>query len=72
MSKKRLKLSNPRDVRQSLARIANMVLNDEVDPKQANAIMYACNSILSAIRTDEQEQRLCELEQLMKERGLGS
>ncbi len=69
MGKKRLKLSNPRDVRQALARIANMVLNDEIDPKAANTIMYACNSILSAIRTDEQEQRLARLEGMVEGKG---
>lgn len=47
-------------------RVANMVLNGELEAKDANAIMYACNITLAAIRTDEQEKRLDELEQLLK------
>jgi len=67
--KKRLKLSTPRDVRKSANRIANMLLNGELEPKTANAILYACNMCLLSIRTDEQEKRLDELEQLVKEAG---
>ena len=66
MAKKRLKLTTPREVRRALNRVANMVLNGELEAKDANAIMYACNITLAAIRTDEQEKRLDELEQLLK------
>lgn len=64
---KRLKLSTPREVRQALARVANLVLNDQLDPKQGNCIITACNAILSGIRTDEQEKRLDELEKILRE-----
>lgn len=64
---KRLKLSTPSEVRKALNRIANMILNGQIDPKSANAIIYACNVVLGAIRTDEQEKRLDELEKLINE-----
>lgn len=64
---KRLKLSTPTEVRKALNRIANMILNGQIDPKSANAIIYACNVVLGAIRTDEQEKRLDELEKLINE-----
>ena len=64
---KRLKMSSSRDVRRTVNRIANMLLNTEIDPKTANAILYACNVCLGAIRTDEQEKKLDELERLVKE-----
>ena len=64
---KRLKMSTPDEVRKALARVANMVLNNDLDPKAANAIIFAANSMLSAIRADEQERKLFELEQLVKE-----
>ena len=48
-------------------RIANMLLNREIDPKTANAILYAANVTLGAIRTDEQQRKLDELEQLVEE-----
>ena len=67
MAKRRLNLSTPRDVRKSANRVANMLLNDELEPKTANAVLYACNVCLASIRTDEQEKRLDELERLVKE-----
>lgn len=69
MAKKRLKLSTATEVRRALNRVANMVLNGEIEAKDANAIMYACNITLAAIRTDDQEKRLQELESLISEKG---
>ena len=66
MSKKHLKMSTSREVRQSVNRIANMLLNQEIDPKTANAILYAANVSLGAIRVDEVEQRLNELEKAIE------
>ena len=48
-------------------RIANMLLNGEIDAKTANAILYGCNVCLGAIRVDDLESRLTELEQLVEE-----
>ena len=57
-----LRLSSPQDVRRTLARVANMVVNDEIETKKANAIILACNAILSSIRIDEQQKQIDELE----------
>lgn len=65
--KKRLKMSNSQEVRRAVNRIANMLLNREIDPKTANAILYAANVTLGAIRTDEQQRKLDELEQFVEE-----
>lgn len=62
MAKKRIKMSTSREVRQAVSRIANMLLNGEIDSKTANAILYAANVTLGAIRVDEIEQRIDELE----------
>ena len=59
-------MSTSRDVRRTVNRIANMLLNSEIDTKTANAILYACNDCLGAIRTDEQEKKLDELERMVK------
>lgn len=64
---KRLRFKTPTEVRRSLARVANMVLNDEIGTKKANTIIYAANAILDAIRTDEQRKKLEELEKLLEE-----
>lgn len=64
---KRLKMSNSGEIRRTVNRLANMLLNGEVDPRTANAILYACNVCLGAIRTDEQAKKLDELEKLVTE-----
>ena len=69
MERKRIKMSTPQEVRRTLSRVANMVLNGELEAKEANAIMYACNSVLNAIRTDDQQAKLDELERLINQRG---
>lgn len=63
--RKTLKMSTPEEVRRAISRIANMALNDEIDSKTANTLIYACNSALSAVRTDEYRKKLEELETLL-------
>ena len=65
--KKRIKMSTSREVRRAVSRVANMVLNGELSAKDANAILYAANVVLGAIRQDEIEQRLDALENAAEE-----
>lgn len=65
MTKKRLKMSSSREVRRTVNQIANMLLNGEIDPKTANAILYGCNVCLGAIRVDDQQAKLDELESII-------
>lgn len=65
--KKRLKMSTSREVRRAVSRVANMLLNGALEPRTANAILYAANVALGAIRVDEQQARIDELEQAVKE-----
>ena len=44
-----------------------MLLNGEIDAKTANAILYGCNVTLGAIRVDEQQAKLDELEKIIEE-----
>lgn len=44
-----------------------MVLNDEIDSKAANTLLYACNAALSAVRTDEYRRKVEELEAILLE-----
>ncbi|WP_429150336.1 hypothetical protein [Anaerotaenia torta] len=55
------------EVRRTLVRVSNMVANGEMDVKSANSIILACNAVLGAIRIDEQEKKIAELEQLLRE-----
>lgn len=63
---KRFKMNTPAEVRRTLTRVSNMVANGQMDSKQANAIIYAANGILSSIRADEQQMKIDELEQILE------
>lgn len=63
----RLRMGTPTEVRRTLARVANMTVNGEIDTKTANTIILACNAVLSAIRTDEQQRKIDQLEELLNE-----
>jgi len=43
----------------------NMVANGQMDNKTANTIILGCNAVLSAIRTDEQQRKINELENIL-------
>lgn len=66
MAKIRLKTRTAREVRQTLTRVINMVVNGELDSKDANTIILGCNAILASIRVDDQQKKLEELEELVK------
>lgn len=51
---RRLSLTTAPQIQKSLGRIANMVLNGEIDPKEANAMTLACNAALSALKVNDQ------------------
>lgn len=61
----KLRLKTPTEIRRALARVANMTANGEMDAKTANSIILACNAILGAIRIDEQQKKIDELEILL-------
>lgn len=67
MTKIRLKTRNATEVRKTLTRVMNMVVNGEMDNKTANTIILGCNAVLSSIRTDEQQRKLDELEKIIDE-----
>ena len=67
MQRKRMKMGTSQEVRRAVNRIANMLLNREIDPKTANAILYACNVCLGAIRVDDQQAKLDEVETALDE-----
>lgn len=54
MRRKVLKLSTPTEIRRALSRIANMVLNKEIDDKTANSIVYICHAILGTFNKAEE------------------
>ena len=47
-SKIRLRFTDNREIKRSLNRVANMVVNNELDPQRASAIATLCNTMLKA------------------------
>ena len=64
----KVRLRTPDDVRRLLAKVVNRTLDGQMDTKTANTITLACNAILNSIRTDEQQQKLLELQSYWEER----
>lgn len=67
MTQIRLKTRTATEIRRTLSRVMNMVANGEMDNKTANTIILGCNAVLSAIRTDDQERKINELEKLLQQ-----
>lgn len=67
MTKLHFRFKTPRDIRNSIARVNNMVANREMDPKTANAIICGCNTLLGSIRADEQQKQIEELKNIVDE-----
>ena len=67
MAQIRLKTRPATEIRRTLSRVMNMVANGEMDNKTANTIILGCNAVLSAIRTDEQQRKIDELEKILSE-----
>ena len=63
----RLRMRTTTEIKRTLARVVNMALNGEIDTKVANTVILACNAILGAIKTDEQQKKIDELEELLNE-----
>ena len=61
----RLKTQSPTEVRRTLTRVMNMVVNGQMDTKTANTIIVGCNAVLSSIRADEQQKKIDELEKIL-------
>ena len=49
-----LNWDTPAEVRRSLARVNNWVVNGEITAKEANAIFYSANLILKALEQEKQ------------------
>ena len=64
-----IKAKTAQDVRGGLVRVVNAVGNRKLDPKEANAMIYGLNAVLSSLRVDEQARRIDELEKRLEAIG---
>lgn len=53
----RLRWNTATQVRRSLARVNNLVLNGALTPKQANSVYFSANLILKAIELEQQNNK---------------
>ena len=67
MSKYKFKTSTPREVRQTLSKLVNMVANDEIPESKAKTITYMSSYILQSIKLDEQEKEIEELKSIIEQ-----
>lgn len=67
MAKKRLRMNSATELKRTANKIANLLLNGEIDAKTANALLYSCNVVAGILRIDEQQRKLDELERLVKD-----
>ncbi len=54
----KLRWNTPTEVRRSLAKINNLVVNCELPAKEANAIFYSANLVLKALEMEQQGRDL--------------
>lgn len=64
-SEYKLKFHNSKAIRQSLSKVANMVVNGKIDAQRASSISTLCNSMLKAQKQLETEQEIYELKELI-------
>lgn len=48
-----LRMNKPDDIRRTLQKVSDMVIEGSIDTKQANCVIYACQTALSVIKTEE-------------------
>lgn len=63
---------NPASIGNMLVSTLEILACGDIDNKTAGSIISGCNAILSSIRTDEQQKKLDELEQLIRNLTNGS
>lgn len=67
-SGRKRRLKSAQDCRRFLADLVHRLDNDLVDGQKASKLAYIVNILLAAVRTDEVEARLIELEKLLQNR----
>jgi len=49
----KFRMNKPEDVRRTLQKVSEMVVDGSIDTKQANCVIYACQTALTVMKTEE-------------------
>lgn len=49
----KFRMNKPEDVRRTLQKVSEMVIDGSIDTKQANCVIYACQTALTVMKTEE-------------------
>lgn len=63
----KLKFSNTKEIKRSLSKVANLVINKKLKHYDASAIATICNTILKAEKQLETEKEIEELRELIEQ-----
>lgn len=65
----KFRMKNTADIRRALQKTAEMVSNGELEPKEANTIIYACQTALSVkkveIAVQESNRHVSDLDEML-------
>jgi len=64
-----VKLQTESDVYNFLKKIINMLNRDEIDPNKASRLGYLCNLLLGGFRRNDLEDRVAEIQRILKTNG---
>jgi hypothetical protein len=67
MYRNKIRLNKPSDVQKLLARIANMLIDDEITEGKARAIGYLCQIMFRGFETIDLQEQINELHGFVKE-----
>ena len=63
----KLKFSNNKEIKRSLSKVANLVVNGKLKHYDASAIATICNTILKAEKQLETEKQIEELKEILEQ-----
>ena len=66
MYQNKIRVDSPQAVQRLLGRTINLLLDDQISTEKSKAIGYLSNILLSCFQTVDMEQRLTELEEIVK------
>ena len=67
LKKHKLKFNNNKEIKKSLSKIANLVVNGELKHYDASSIATICNTILKAEKQLETEKQIEELKEILEQ-----